>query len=116
MVGPGTGVAPFVGFLQRRAALMAAPGAPARALWAPAWLFYGCRSASQDFLFRGELEGWLADATLSVLETAFSREEGPEKVYVQQRLSARGAELAELLTREQKPGCAFVCGDGVGIG
>lgn len=46
------------------------------------WLFFGCRSESQDWIFRGEMEGFLSKGTLSKLSTAFSRD-ASEKVYVQ---------------------------------
>jgi hypothetical protein len=42
-------------------------------------LFFGCRSPSQDFLYRSRLEGWRASGVLSSLAVAFSRE-GPCKV------------------------------------
>ena len=51
MIGPGTGIAPFRGFLHERRAL----GATGRN-----WLFFGERSAATDFLYREELESMLA--------------------------------------------------------
>lgn len=48
------------------------------------WLFFGCRSESQDWIFRREMEGFLSKGTLSKLSTAFSRDSS-EKVYVQVR-------------------------------
>lgn len=48
------------------------------------WLFFGCRSESQDWIFRREMESFLAKGTLSKLSTAFSRD-AAEKVYVQVR-------------------------------
>lgn len=43
LVGPGTGVAPFIGFLQH----LAAQGSTGRA-----WLYFGCRNAARDFFFQ----------------------------------------------------------------
>jgi NADPH-ferrihemoprotein reductase len=118
MIGPGTGVAPFRGFLQRRAAARAAAAADAAAAFAPAWLFFGCRGEEEDFLYRDELRAWAADGTLTRLVTAFSRPPGGgPKTYVQHRMAELGAELAALIapTDARKPAMVFVCGDGAGM-
>ena len=83
MIGPGTGIAPFRAFLQERAAT----GAPGRS-----WLFFGNTRRELDFLYRGELEGYLRKGALARLDTAFSRDQG-HKVYVQHRIREQGAEL-----------------------
>ena len=118
MIGPGTGVAPFRGFLQRRAAARSASGANAAA-FAPAWLFFGCRGEAEDFLYRDELQAWAADGTLTRLVTAFSRPPGGgPKTYVQHRMAELGAELAALIAppdAAKKPAMVFVCGDGAGM-
>ena len=108
MVGPGTGVAPFRGFLQeRRAALRGV--APAGATCGEAWLFFGCRRASEDYLYREDFEGFRRDGTLTELVTAFSREQA-RKVYVQHRMREHGARLRELIFEQDA--YVFVCGDG----
>ena len=53
MVGPGTGVAPFRAFLQHRQSL--ANVEPNRQRQGNMILFYGCRSAAKDFLYKDEL-------------------------------------------------------------
>ena len=101
-VGPGTGVAPMVGFLEEREALQAAG-----ATLGPAHLFFGCRNQA-DFIFRDRLEGWLASGVLTGLHVAFSRpEEGP-KAYVQDLLAREAATLWPLLAGG---GHFYVCGD-----
>ena len=98
MIGPGTGIAPFRAFLQERAAT----GAPGRS-----WLFFGNTRRELDFLYRGELEGYLRKGALARLDTAFSRDQG-HKVYVQHRLREQGLELWRWL---QDGAYIYVCGD-----
>lgn len=105
MIGPGTGVAPFRGFLQLRSA-SASASAPALG---DAWLFFGCRRKEEDYIYGEELERLCGDST-TTLVAAFSRETPGIKVYVQHRMRERAAELAELLVK--KGGHVFVCGDG----
>ena len=92
MVGPGTGVAPFRAFLQE----MRAGGGGRRT--GPSRLYFGCRRPDEDYLYREELAGYLADGTLSSLRLAFSREQAA-KVYVQHRIREDAAELWEMLQR-----------------
>lgn len=99
MVGPGTGIAPFRAFLEERRAR----GAKGRN-----WLFFGDRRAAQDFLYRRELESFVADGSLSRLDTAFSRD-GDGKVYVQDRMRQQAAELWRWLDEGAH---FYVCGDG----
>jgi sulfite reductase (NADPH) flavoprotein alpha-component len=98
MCGPGTGIAPFRAFLQER---------EARGVRGPAWLFFGEQTAAHDFLFREEMEAWLADGILTRLDTAFSRDQAT-KVYVQDRMRENAAELWRWF---QDGAHFFVCGD-----
>ncbi|MFI5714378.1 molybdopterin-dependent oxidoreductase [Nocardia sp. NPDC051750] len=98
MVGPGTGIAPFRGFLHERRAL----GATGRN-----WLFFGDQHAAQNFYYRTELEDMFRSGHLSRLDLAFSRDQR-ERVYVQHRMIEHGAELWSWL----RDGAHFyVCGD-----
>jgi sulfite reductase (NADPH) flavoprotein alpha-component len=98
MIGPGTGVAPFRAFLQERAA----SGAAGRN-----WLFFGNQRRELDFLYRGELEGYVKKGVLSRLDCAFSRDQA-EKIYVQHRLREHAAELWQWL---EAGAYLYVCGD-----
>jgi sulfite reductase (NADPH) flavoprotein alpha-component len=98
MIGPGTGVAPFRGFLQEREAL----GAKGRN-----WLFFGHRNFTHDFLYQLEMQDWLKNGVLNRLDAAFSRDQ-PAKRYVQDTMWDSRAELAGWL----RDGAAlYVCGD-----
>ncbi|MBW8819112.1 MAG: sulfite reductase flavoprotein subunit alpha, partial [Streptomyces sp.] len=98
MVGPGTGVAPFVGFLEQRRAL---------GHRGPNWLFFGEQHKATDFYYEDELTGFLADGTLARLDTAFSRDQRA-KVYVQDRMREHGPLLWSWL---QDGAHFYVCGD-----
>jgi sulfite reductase (NADPH) flavoprotein alpha-component len=98
MIGPGTGIAPFRGFLHERCAV----GAKGRN-----WLFFGERSAATDFLYREELERMSACGVLTRLDTAFSRDQA-HKIYVQDRMIEFGAELYAWL---EQGASVYVCGD-----
>ncbi|MGC2413301.1 MAG: sulfite reductase [NADPH] flavoprotein alpha-component, partial [Stellaceae bacterium] len=98
MIGPGTGIAPFRGFLQERQAT----GAPGRN-----WLVFGNPHRDKDFLFEDELTLWHKDGLLTRLDTAFSRDQ-EHKVYVQHRLLEHAAELWAWL---EEGAHLYVCGD-----
>ena len=98
MIGPGTGVAPFRGFLHDRAASGAS---------GDNWLFFGEQRRASDFLYRDEL-GELSEAgVLDRLDVAFSRDQA-EKVYVQDLMRENAAELWSWIRRGAH---VYVCGD-----
>lgn len=100
MIGPGTGIAPFRGFLHERRVA----GAPGRN-----WLFFGERNSSTDFLYRDELETMRADRHLTQLDTAFSRDQS-DKVYVQDLMMQKARQIWAWL---QEGAYLYVCGEGV---
>ena len=102
MVGPGTGLAPFRGFLQERAAMKA----KGKSL-GPSMLFFGCRHPEQDFLYADELKGF-ADQGVTDLHVAFSRADTP-KSYVQDLISAQKDKVWKLI---EAGAIIYVCGDG----
>src|ERR1700676_5608690 len=102
MIGPGTRLAPFRGFLQERAARKAQG-----ANLGPAMLFFGCRHPDQDFLYADELKAFEASG-ITELYTAFSRAEGP-KTYVQNLVAAKGERVWKLI---ENGAIIYVCGDG----
>ncbi|MEP1231317.1 MAG: molybdopterin-dependent oxidoreductase [Litorimonas sp.] len=98
MIGPGTGIAPFRGFLQEH---------NLQGYTSPMWLFFGDRNAATDFLYRRELEAFMESGTLTKFDTAFSRDQ-TEKIYVQDRMRENGREFYDWL---EKGAALFVCGD-----
>uniref|UniRef100_A0A8D2C8X5 Methionine synthase reductase n=1 Tax=Sus scrofa TaxID=9823 RepID=A0A8D2C8X5_PIG len=112
MVGPGTGIAPFIGFLQHREKLQ--EHHPAGHFGAT-WLFFGCRHKDRDYLFRDELRHFLKCGILTHLKVSCSREapageeeEAPAK-YVQDSIQRHGQQVARALLQER--GYVYVCGD-----
>jgi sulfite reductase (NADPH) flavoprotein alpha-component len=98
MIGPGTGVAPFRGFLQHREA----QGATGRN-----WLFFGARHFSSEFLYQVEWQEAVKKGQLSRVDLAFSRDKTP-RAYVQDKLRAAGKELFAWL---ESGAHVYVCGD-----
>jgi sulfite reductase (NADPH) flavoprotein alpha-component len=98
MIGPGTGIAPFRGFLHERRAL----GHKGKN-----WLFFGERSSATDYLYREELESMHADGHLTRLDLAFSRD-NDHKIYVQNRMMEQAPQLWSWL---RDGASIYVCGD-----
>jgi len=98
MIGPGTGIAPFIGFLQEREARNAS---------GKNWLFFGDQHQASDFLYEEELANHQRSGLLHRLDTAFSRD-GENKVYVQNRMQERARELWDWL---ESGAHLYVCGD-----
>lgn len=102
MVGPGTGVAPFIGFIQERAWLRQQGKEVGETL-----LYYGCRRSDEDYLYREELAQFHRDGALTQLNVAFSREQS-HKVYVQHLLKRDREHLWKLI---EGGAHIYVCGD-----
>lgn len=96
MIGPGTGVAPFRGFLQERVARKAFQN----------WLFFGERKRELDFYYREEFETLLSLSHLE-LDCAFSRDQ-EDKIYVQHKMLEKSKKIWEWL---EQGAYLFVCGD-----
>ena len=98
MVGPGTGIAPFRAFLQEREFRKASGNN---------WLIFGDRNAATDYIYRDEIEAMHKSGLISRLDLAFSRDQ-EEKIYVQDRMREKGAEMFAWL---EQGGSFYVCGD-----
>uniref|UniRef100_A0A8C2T7I9 Nitric oxide synthase n=1 Tax=Coturnix japonica TaxID=93934 RepID=A0A8C2T7I9_COTJA len=97
LVGPGTGVAPFRSFWQQRLQHLMV-------------LVFGCRSSMLDHIYQREMEEAREQGALSHVLTAFSREPGTPKTYVQDVLRTQLAEEVHRVLCECG-GHMYVCGD-----
>jgi sulfite reductase (NADPH) flavoprotein alpha-component len=98
MIGVGTGLAPYRGYLQERQAL----GATGRN-----WLFFGEQRRAANFYHKDEFESYLASGLLTRFETAFSRDQS-SKIYVQHRIRELGRDVWSWL---QDGAYLYLCGD-----
>jgi cytochrome P450/NADPH-cytochrome P450 reductase len=103
MIGAGTGLAPFRGFLQERAVQRAGGVAVATSL-----LFFGCRTSEDDYLYEDELSRYEADGVVEV-DAVFSREGSPQRRYVQDAIIQRSDEVWDLIANKRAN--IYVCGN-----
>uniref|UniRef100_UPI00358E90BB NADPH--cytochrome P450 reductase n=1 Tax=Myxine glutinosa TaxID=7769 RepID=UPI00358E90BB len=102
MVGPGAGLAPFLGFIQERAWQLEQGKEVGKTV-----LYFGCRRKAADFIYEEELERFRMQGALTQLHVAFSRDQD-HKVYVQHLLKKNKDDMWNLL----KEGAhLYVCGD-----
>ncbi|XP_037829005.1 methionine synthase reductase isoform X2 [Kryptolebias marmoratus] len=115
MVGPGTGVAPFIGFLQQREEERKEKP---EAMFGETWLFFGCRHRDKDYLFREELEDFVSGGALTHLRVCFSRDDRKDEEavssaaqprYVQHNLLLHSQQVIDILFRQN--GSVYICGD-----
>lgn len=108
MVCAGTGLAPFVGFVQERATRLATAGATGAGAFGETILVVGCRYPDQDRLYAAELAQWEACGAVSVFY-AFSR--APDKShgckYAQDRLWRERETVSRLFAAGAR---AYICG------
>lgn len=107
LVGPGTGVAPFLGFLSDRRRRRSSESEDAGAVT----LFFGCRWPDHDRLYRDELDAFVENGTLDALRVAFSRvEDETQRCYVQHTMREEGRALVDLVLNRNAS--VYICGDG----
>lgn len=87
MIGAGTGIAPYIGFLS---------ALETTNLVRETMIVFGERKYDQDFLYKTELENWLSKGVLNHLITAFSQDQ-KEKYYVQHALIKHGSDVYRML-------------------
>ena len=109
LVSAGTGVAPFRGFIGDRLAALEAGEQFSAAL-----CFFGVRHPDVDYLFRDEAAEAEALGVVR-MRPAFSRVEGDEVRYVQDRIAAEADEVWDLLGDPVKDAHVYICGDGAAM-
>lgn len=123
LIGPGTGIAPFIGFLEHRQQqkkirkMMGGVGAhPSRDIdrdFGSIWVYYGFRERAKDYLFNQELEEFVQDGTVANLRLAISRDNPERKEYVQDLIRADAEALYDLIVKQDA--AIYVCGDAKGM-
>mmetsp|Transcript_22287 Transcript_22287/g.52475 ORF Transcript_22287/g.52475 Transcript_22287/m.52475 type:complete len:996 (+) Transcript_22287:157-3144(+) len=117
LIGPGTGIAPFMGFLAHRQALVSATTEESKAEFGSADVFFGCRRSDHDWLFKDEMRTMTTNGGITNLNTAFSRDVAattkPQRKYVQ-HIMTNDTECSSRLvdTILNKDGRVYICGDG----
>jgi len=104
MIGPGTGIAPMRALLQERSHQRTVLGQGT----GKNVLYFGCKNASQDFLYQNELAAYQESGDLDELFVAFSRQQKDAKVYVQHLLAGNAPDTYKLL--EEEGAYVYVCG------
>jgi sulfite reductase (NADPH) flavoprotein alpha-component len=102
MVGPGTGIAPFIAFLQERTQLKSL---------GKNWLFYGAQFRKTDHIYENELIYFQDNKVLDKLDVAFSRDQG-KKIYVQDKIYESRSEFFKWI---REGAYLYVCGDAINM-
>jgi cytochrome P450 / NADPH-cytochrome P450 reductase len=101
-VSAGTGFAPMRAFLWERLALKREG-----IVLAEAALFNGIRSSGLDYIYRDEIEFFVAEGVLDHLHVAMSRGDAGRRVYVQDLIREQGDLIWRLINAG---GYVYVCG------
>uniref|UniRef100_A0A8C9Z4Y0 NADPH--cytochrome P450 reductase n=1 Tax=Sander lucioperca TaxID=283035 RepID=A0A8C9Z4Y0_SANLU len=103
MIGPGTGIAPFMGFIQERGWLKQQGKEVGETV-----MFFGCRHKNEDYIYQEELEEAEKNGVLTQLNVAFSRDQ-EQKVYVQHLMKKNKEDIWKLIHSDNAH--IYVCGD-----
>ena len=101
MICTGSGIAPFVSFLQEFD--------KRNEKGSQRYLIFGRKNRQSDFIFEDELEGYKRKGVLTELHGAFSRDDPHKKIYVQDVLKEKYGDRLKELIKEKKM-FVYVCG------
>ncbi|RWS21164.1 hypothetical protein B4U80_02626, partial [Leptotrombidium deliense] len=105
LVGPGTGVAPFIAFLEERQKMKENGQTIGEC-----WLFFGCRHSLYDFIYERELHDFQHSNVLTNLCVCFSRDDSHPQKYVQNLIEENGKAISQLILKNNET-VVYVCGD-----
>jgi methionine synthase reductase len=103
MCGPGTGVSPYLGFVEHFSHLHA------NTELGESWLFYGCRHPDKDHLYKAEITDAVGSGAVSRYVVSYSRYQVGGPLYVQDNMRVHGEELSQLIMK--RGAVVYVCGD-----
>ncbi|KNC47866.1 NADPH-dependent diflavin oxidoreductase 1 [Thecamonas trahens ATCC 50062] len=107
LVGPGTGIAPFMAFLAARADAHAAAGTTPDL---PDMLFFGNRDPAADNLYSAQLAAWEAAGYITVFYAWSRPVSGVPKAYVQDRMREPEPAAALWHLLSSAAGVVYICG------
>lgn len=104
MIGTGTGMASFPGFMKERELQQEA---------GQTWLFFGNNAEDEDFYYKDAWQKWLQEGTLTKMDTAFSK---TENKFVQDKMLDNTNELFEWVVNDKAH--VYICGrsNTIGVG
>ncbi|XP_068736413.1 nitric oxide synthase 1-like isoform X2 [Montipora capricornis] len=113
LVGNGTGIAPFRSFWQQRIFDLNNKCPPVSSItgkrqWGDMVLYFGCRNSRLDDIYRRETEKVVHSRALTGVATAYSREKGKPKQYVQDLLKEHSSDVCDLILNSNAH--VYVCG------
>ncbi|CAD8213564.1 unnamed protein product [Paramecium pentaurelia] len=103
MIGPGTGIAPFIGFLQEREIFLQNQAQKQNEYI----LYFGCKHENGDFIYKDQLREFQRRKIIDKFYTAFSRDQ-EKKIYVQDLLKHNSEELFNLIINDKV--VIYICG------
>lgn len=110
LIGPGTGIAPFVGFLREKQDRMASTECPNQGSVGSIDVFFGCRHQDHDWIYRDEMRAFAESSVVTNVFNAFSRDTDSSHRYVQHLMEENAERLVSLVLDDEAS--IYLCGDG----